>query len=859
MPRVFISYSHDPADPTHAERVAGLAASLLEDGLEVFFDQNRRDEEDKVPWPIWMEDKIEVADYVLLVCTERYWKKVRQKVAADEGLGVCWEANLIYNQLYIEKLNTTKFIPILFSRSDEQFIPGPLRGAPSRFVLDSSEGYDRLYAFLTRQHRLHFPKQGKALLPLEQKEVRRLFPPPQRISAVTPTPAALTGEEHTRVATPQLTLKRDTPPAPRQDIRGLDWYDECDAGHFLGRDNDGNSILAMLLSHPILRLIGPSGIGKSSLVRAGLLPKIREFGWRACVIRPFEDPARCIPPQLTAQLLAGPNAFATPLDPAKFRAEITALLLSNGIKRLVIFLDQFEDVLSPVATPGAVDAMREFLRELWQQKETSPYLRAVVAYRTEADARLGRLWQEISGNSEGLPYFPLRGLSRGATEAIINQTARERGWRLETSIPEIARQLALETQKLDCVDEVFPVYLQIFLKQAQQNPEGPITEAFSARLGGVSGLIGKYLEQTLAKLKARGGDWKKCGAVLESLSRSAGTKATQSFDDLVRETGLSRAVLADMLPVLINERLVRPVGHEAYEIQHDRLAATVIESMKDSAREAKAAREFLAAKVPAFEWTMVPLTPGELVYLYRHRQKIHPAERELRVLLASLLHNIEAGARGESPGFYWFGGFSPQDFLRWFIQIEHWAVKARSSLRPFRAWVERFPLDGLDTQFAALAEDPTPSVRAICAQWIDRAKRHEDLPLLRKLARDQDSYVRATAAEALGRLGQAEALPLVRELARDQESGVRAVAVEALGRLAQAEDLPLLRELARDQDSYVRAAAAEALGRLGQAEALPLVRELARDQESGVRAAAAEAFRHLVQAENLPLLRNLSG
>jgi hypothetical protein len=119
-----------------------------------------------------------------------------------------------------------------------------------------------------------------------------------------------------------------------------------------------------------------------------------------------------------------------------------------------------------------------------------------------------------------------------------------------------------------------------------------------------------------------------------------------------------------MLPVLINERLVRPVGYETYEIQHDRLAAAVIESMKDRDREAKAAREFLAAKVPAFEWTMVSLTPSELVYLYRHRQKIHPMERQLQVLLASMLHNIEEGARDESPGAYWFGESSPQDFLR---------------------------------------------------------------------------------------------------------------------------------------------------------------------------------------------------
>ena len=72
MPSVFVSYSHDPANPEHSHNVLRLAASLMRDGLTVFIDQNRSDDEEKIPWPIWMEDKIESADYVLLVCTELY-------------------------------------------------------------------------------------------------------------------------------------------------------------------------------------------------------------------------------------------------------------------------------------------------------------------------------------------------------------------------------------------------------------------------------------------------------------------------------------------------------------------------------------------------------------------------------------------------------------------------------------------------------------------------------------------------------------------------------------------------------------------------------------------------------------------
>jgi TIR domain len=179
MPSVFISYSHDPTDPSHAERVAGLAASLLRDGLKVFFDQNRGDDEEGLPWPIWMEDKIEVADYVLLVCTEFYWKKVRQKVAEDEGLGVCWEANIVYNRLYIAKLNTTKFISVLFSPADKPFIPSPLGGRDC-FELNLQTGYNRLFAFLTRQHRIHFPEPGSTLPAIAQKTIEPIFEPPDK-------------------------------------------------------------------------------------------------------------------------------------------------------------------------------------------------------------------------------------------------------------------------------------------------------------------------------------------------------------------------------------------------------------------------------------------------------------------------------------------------------------------------------------------------------------------------------------------------------------------------------------------------------------------------------------------------------
>src|SRR5271167_592115 len=158
------------------------------------------------------------------------------------GQGVCWEANLIYVLLYEKKLNTTKFLPVVFSPADKDFIPTPLQGR-DHFLIDSQPGYEQLYAFLTGQHRIHFPEQGTGLRTVAKSTVKPSFAPAGEAAKPTRADSVSQSNKPTAVANPQLTLKPDILPAPRQDIRGLDWYDECDAGHFLGRDVDADRIL----------------------------------------------------------------------------------------------------------------------------------------------------------------------------------------------------------------------------------------------------------------------------------------------------------------------------------------------------------------------------------------------------------------------------------------------------------------------------------------------------------------------------------------------------------------------------------------------------------------------------------------
>src|SRR5258706_1844695 len=103
-PKVFISYSHDSQE--HADNVLELSDRLREDEIDCILDQY----EDSLPegWPRWMDRQIREADFVLMICTPTYYRRVMGKEQPGIGLGVRWEGNLIYQHFYNEGTLNTK-------------------------------------------------------------------------------------------------------------------------------------------------------------------------------------------------------------------------------------------------------------------------------------------------------------------------------------------------------------------------------------------------------------------------------------------------------------------------------------------------------------------------------------------------------------------------------------------------------------------------------------------------------------------------------------------------------------------------------------------------------------------------------
>jgi hypothetical protein len=104
--KVFISYSHD--SPEHAQHVLELAERLRKDGADAQIDQYVAGTPPE-GWPRWMLDRLDWAEFVLVVCTETYYRRFRGQEEPSKGKGADWEGNLITLEIYDRLSSRTRY------------------------------------------------------------------------------------------------------------------------------------------------------------------------------------------------------------------------------------------------------------------------------------------------------------------------------------------------------------------------------------------------------------------------------------------------------------------------------------------------------------------------------------------------------------------------------------------------------------------------------------------------------------------------------------------------------------------------------------------------------------------------------
>ncbi|MFD7135692.1 trypsin-like peptidase domain-containing protein [Streptomyces sp. NPDC059894] len=152
------------------------------------------------------------------------------------------------------------------------------------------------------------------------------------------------------------------PPSP---FRRLSAFEEADAAVFHGRVAESDAVARMVAAERWTAIVGPSGSGKSSLARAGVVPRLRPDGTSVIVLRPSagSTPTAGLALELLSLLEPGlsetdrldrvPTLTRVLVRERGLADVVPRLLKRQGSRRLLVVIDQFEELLAREA--AAVD------------------------------------------------------------------------------------------------------------------------------------------------------------------------------------------------------------------------------------------------------------------------------------------------------------------------------------------------------------------------------------------------------------------------------------------------------------------------------------------------------------------------
>lgn len=428
------------------------------------------------------------------------------------------------------------------------------------------------------------------------------------------------------------------PPLPRLDLpaqpfRSLAWFRAAHAEIFFGRGQEIRTLYERIADPdgaPILLLYGQSGVGKSSLLEAGLLPRL------AAEYMPYyvrRDRTLGLTQSLAAALCARTTNRTIP---ATWRDHECI-----EKKPLVVVLDQVEEVFTrpqPLAAAIAANATTaqaaETLPEEWADflctlgqlfKEHSrrPQGKLILSFRKEYLAEIEKRLSDCD-----LPYrkFFLEPLSkRGMIEAItgvarIPRLQTQYGLVVEEGLPESMAGHLLQDVNAPLAPTLQILLAKLWARAVAENQSQPQFDQKRYRELQQNGiLLSDFFEQSLQALATVDGDAVSSGLLLDLLAYHTTPWGTAEQH--------RRAELTQRYPQVTAERLARlvqgchdhylladPAGNQSQplgtpadsRLAHDALAPLVRERFAQSEAPSQRARRLLESC--ASEWRHDPQT-----------------------------------------------------------------------------------------------------------------------------------------------------------------------------------------------------------------------------------------------------------
>ncbi len=436
--------------------------------------------------------------------------------------------------------------------------------------------------------------------------------------------------------------------------RGLAAFGEGDAKFFFGRSNEIRTALSQLEVWPLLAVIGPSGVGKSSFVHAGLVPAVRGTGgnWDVRVLRPGRSPIAALanaigdvdPGRITeviGMLREAPGQFGEALRNEAVRKK----------HRVLIVVDQLEELFT---LSDDDEARRTFLAALLAAADDpSAPVRVVLSMRADFLDRLAGHKLFLSELSRGLFFLSAPDVEN-LRETLL-RPAEIAGYAFEsTDIVEDMLQTASARGALPLLQ-----FAATRLWDARDRNRKLLTVAAYNAMGGVGGAFARHADEVSQSVPLQAQTLLR--AVMTRLVTPEGTRAVVDHNELL-SLAPDHADVQRIIDQLVRARLIHlhtdPTQGATVEIVHEVLI-TEWPTLKRWLEDSHALRGFTHELRQATRQWAGRGRPADLVWrgqtaqealsvARRHLLDLSAAERDF---LAAVRAQVARGRRRKVFGF----------------------------------------------------------------------------------------------------------------------------------------------------------------------------------------------------------------
>ncbi len=396
--------------------------------------------------------------------------------------------------------------------------------------------------------------------------------------------------------------------------RGLLEYQLSDAEIFVGRERAIRELLQHLANGPLTVLHSESGAGKTSLLQAGLAPRLIGAWHLPVYLRPYDaNPALVIKRVFLSDLSQTPMLADAPLR--DFLRQVSGVLGTQVT--LYLLVDQFEEFFTRLD-----EALRnEFVRELAEcLEDASLNVRWVLAVRSEYFGHLANFRPRIRNPFEN--DYQLKLLTRSEARLVVAAPLEKQGLGFEEGlIDQLLDDLGKEV--------IAPPQIQLVcatLYDGLPSEDKVITQALYQHEGAAAGILRGHLERVLSRdLPAEQRSAAK--RLLESLITSEHQRIIRTHRELVDELsvrGITPQTLDVILNQLVDSRLLKVEETEiglAYELAHDYLLDEI--KLDPDVQARKAAQELIEQEVRTYRRYKALLSADRLQAIEPYLNDLH--------------------------------------------------------------------------------------------------------------------------------------------------------------------------------------------------------------------------------------------